>query len=400
MAEAYEPTQKVMNDEFTGVDDLQNRINTLMRHDTEIKQIKQFIISKHIEKLDREGSSILLKAAFPSFLLLILSFFVDVSYVPVLGKVAQNFASWIFPGTTWLNQNVEPIRFWWLPVILYIIFVLCAYLANRSLKKEVMTKGASENIISRIVERYSGIVDGLGTALPLLGAAFLLVSIKEGPTLFIGFSVPFEVKSIIILAIARLFNSVFETQALRYSEVYEDLKKVESEYYYEQQEVLQTSIIDELKVMNTNVEKGLIQPELKGISKEEADQVYKLVKMTHDITANFTNNVSNLKAAVSDLNTSKLFDSGSIEQAQALANTISNISGVIQKSTEYSSILRENLDSVRKIVVDINSVKLPDEKVMKELQITAHFLSETMNNMKDTNAVKSLDNLVYLAGKR
>ncbi|HEY5123649.1 MAG TPA: hypothetical protein VIK14_07930 [Ignavibacteria bacterium] len=400
MAEAYEPTQKVMNDEFTGVDDLQSRINTLMRHDTEIKQIKQFIISKHIEKLDREGSSILLKAAFPSFLLLLLSFFVDVSSVPVLGKVAQNFASWIFPGTTWLNQNVEPIRFWWLPVILYIIFVLCAYLANRSLKKEVMTKGASENIISRIVERYSGIVDGLGTALPLLGAAFLLVSIKEGPTLFIGFSVPFEVKSIIILAIARLFNSVFETQALRYSEVYEDLKKVETEYYYEQQESLQNSMIDELKVMNTNVEKGLIQPELKGISKEDADQVYKLVKMTHDITANFTNNVSNLKAAVSDLNTSKLFDSGSIEQAQALANTISNISGVIQKSTEYSSILRENLDSVRKIVVDINSVKLPDEKVMKELQITAHFLSETMNNMKDTNAVKSLDNLVYLAGKR
>ncbi|HEY5534683.1 MAG TPA: hypothetical protein VIL99_07110 [Ignavibacteria bacterium] len=400
MAEAYEPTQKVMNDEFTGVDDLQSRINTLMRHDTEIKQIKQFIISKHIEKLDREGSSILLKAAFPSFLLLLLSFFVDVSSVPVLGKVAQNFASWIFPGTTWLNQNVEPIRFWWLPVILYIIFVLCAYLANRSLKKEVMTKGASENIISRIVERYSGIVDGLGTALPLLGAAFLLVSIKEGPTLFIGFSVPFEVKSIIILAIARLFNSVFETQALRYSEVYEDLKKVETEYYYEQQESLQNSMIDELKVMNTNVEKGLIQPELKGISKEDADQVYKLVKMTHDITANFTNNVSNLKAAVSDLNTSKLFDSGSIEQAQTLANTISNISGVIQKSTEYSSILRENLDSVRKIVVDINSVKLPDEKVMKELQITAHFLSETMNNMKDTNAVKSLDNLVYLAGKR
>jgi hypothetical protein len=103
---------------------------------------------------------------------------------------------------------------------------------------------------------------------------------------------------------------------------------------------------------------------------------------------------------VSELNTAKLFDSASIEQVQTLVNTLSNISGVIQKSTEYSNILKENLDSVRKIVTDINSVKLPDEKVMKELQITAHFLSETMNNMKDSNAVKSLDNLVYLAGKR
>jgi len=400
MAEEYENTQEVLNDGTTGNAELQSRINLLMRHDTEIKQIKQFIVSKHLEKLDTEGSSILLKAAFPSFILLLVSFVVDVAYVPILGKVALNFASWLFPGTTWLNQNVEPIRFWWLPVVMYIIFVLCAFLANRSLKKEVMTKGASENIISRIIERYSGIVDGLGTALPLLGAAILLVSIKEGPTLFIGFSVPFEVKSIIILAIARLFNSVFETQALRYSEVHEDLQKVEQEYYYEQQEELQTSIVDELKNMNSNIEKGLQQPELKGLSKDDAEQVYKLVKMTHDITSSFTSNVSNLKSIVSELNTAKLFDSASIEQVQTLVNTLSNISGVIQKSTEYSNILKENLDSVRKIVMDINSVKLPDEKVMKELQITAHFLSETMNNMKDSNAVKSLDNLVYLAGKR
>jgi hypothetical protein len=401
MAEAYEQKQDAVKNGFNREnEDLQGRINVLMRHDTEIKQIKQFVITKHLEKLDSEGSSILLKAAFPSFLLLLLSLFVDVSYVPVLGRVAQNFASWVFPGVQWLNQNVEPIRFWWLPVVLYILFVFCAFLANRSLKKEVTTKGASEAIISRIVERFSGIVDGLGTALPLLGAAFLLVSIKEGPTLFLGFSVPFEIKSIIILAIARLFNSVFETQALRYSEVHEDLKKIEKEYYYEQEEELQTSIINELKVMNKFVEKGLSKPELKGISKEEAEHVYNLVKMTHDITTNFSNNVNNLRTIVKELNSTKLFDSVTIEQAQTLANTLSGISEIVKKSGDYSNILKENLDSVRKIVVDINSVKLPDEKVMKELQITAHFLSETMNNMKDTNAVKSLDNLVYLAGKR
>lgn len=100
MAEAYENTQEVLNDGTTGNDELQSRINLLMRHDTEIKQIKQFIVSKHLEKLDTEGSSILLKAAFPSFLLLLLSFVVDVAYVPILGKVALNFASWLFPETT------------------------------------------------------------------------------------------------------------------------------------------------------------------------------------------------------------------------------------------------------------------------------------------------------------
>jgi hypothetical protein len=331
---------------------------------------------------------------------LLLSFFVDIANVPFLGKVAINFATWLFPGTQWLNSNVEPIRFWWLPFVMYIIFIICAYAANRSLKKEVSSKGASEAIISRIIERFSGIVDGLATALPLLGAAILLVSIKEGPTLFLGFSVPFEVKSIIILAIGRLFNSVFETQALRYSEVHEDLKKVETEYYYEQQEVLQDSMIEELKKMNTSIEKGMTQPELKGISKEEAEKVYVLVKTTHDITNAFTNNVTQLKNAIGELNQAKVFDSASAEQVQLLSNAVSNVTSVIQKSSEHSAVMKENFESVRKIITDINNVKLPDEKVLKELQITAHFLSETVNNMKDSNAIKSLDNLVYLAGKR
>jgi hypothetical protein len=383
-----------------GNEDLRTRINSLMRHDTEIKQIKKYIIDKHLEKLDKEGSSILLKAAFPSFILLLFSFFVDVSAVPLIGKVAINFANWLFPGTEWFNQKMEPIKFWWLPVIMYILFVLCAFLANRSLKKEVTTKGASEHIIGRIVERYSGIVDGLGTALPLLGAAILLVSIKEGPTLFLGFSVPFEIKAIIVLAIARLFNSVFETQALRYSEVYEDLKKVETEYYYEQQELLQNSIIVELKNTNVKLEKSLTQPELKGISKEEAERVYQLVKMTHEISGSFAQNVQHLRSAVQELVNVKIFDNTTLEQAQALTHTLTNVTGIVQKSTEYSNILKENFETVRRIVADISSVKMPDEKVLKELQITAHFLSETMNNMKESNAVKSLDNLVYLAGKR
>jgi hypothetical protein len=96
----------------------------------------------------------------------------------------------------------------------------------------------------------------------------------------------------------------------------------------------------------------------------------------------------------------KVFESGTIEQVNNVSNTLANISAVVQKSTEYSNILKDNLNAVKTIVSEINSVKMPDEKALKELQITAHFLSETVNNMKDTNAMKSLDNLVYLAGKR
>jgi hypothetical protein len=151
----------------------------------------------------------------------------------------------------------------------------------------------------------------------------------------------------------------------------------------------------------------LVQPELKGISKQEAEQVYQLVKMTHEITQSFTSNVDKmkgnidqLKGTVQELNNMKVFDSSTIEQAQTLTATLTSASGIVQKSTEYSNILKENFQTVKGLVSDISNVRMPDEKILKELQITAHFLSETMNHMKDSNAVKSLDNLVYLAGKR
>jgi len=58
------------------------------------------------------------------------------------------------------------------------------------------------------------------------------------------------------------------------------------------------------------------------------------------------------------------------------------------------------MNSVRQIVTEINNVKLPEEKVLKELQVTAHFIGETIKNLNDSSAIKGLDNLAYLAGKR
>ena len=83
-----------------------------------------------------------------------------------------------------------------------------------------------------------------------------------------------------------------------------------------------------------------------------------------------------------------------------IGDSLGKVTGIIQQSTEYSEKLQTNMNSVKTIVSEINNINLPDEKVLKELQITAHFLSETMNNMKDSSATKSLENLVYLAGKR
>ena len=456
-------------------DNLQSRISTLLKHDSELNEIRNYIVETNLEKIDKEGSRILLRAALPSFIILLISFFIDVSTVPFLGKIAQTFAEYLFPGTELLNIGVEPIQFWWLPVIAYIIFVLCALLSNNSLKKEIRLKGASEGSINRIINRYSGIVDGLGTALPLLGAAILLVSIKEGPIVFLGFSVPFEIKAIVILAMAKLFDSIFEAQALRFQDISEEIRKVETEYYYEQQDTMSRSMIKELKESN---EKLIASGHLaqRDLSKEDAEQIFKLVKLTSEVNYEFSKNVASLKSAASDLSQLTMFDQELLQQVNNVTNSLKTVSEVVQKSTEYSNILKENMESVgrvvtemnniklpeentlqeiqrtsqsltdtmnslkdstaitnldnlvsrtiptvsdivhksteysnilkenmesvSRIVTEINNIQLPEEKILKELQITAHFISETINNMKDTNAMKSLDNLVYIAGKR
>lgn len=326
---------------------VEDRINSLQNYDKELTEIREHLIEKNISRIKSEGSKAILSAAIPSFILLILAFFIDVANVPFIGKVAVNFANSLFPGTQLLNNGVEPYQFWWLPILAYVVFILMAILCNIALRKEITEKGLTEGSLSRIIDKYSGTVDAVATALPLLGAAFLLVSIKEGPTIFLGFSVPFEIKSILILAIGKLFDSVFDAMAVKYNEIQDEIKQVQSEYYLEKEERTQKAILAELTRSRT--------PEapvaaLKGfdMKKEDVEQIYKVMEITNKISETFAKNMATLDAILKDLGNSKL----------------------------------------------------TDEKVLNQLQTTSQYLNETIKGIKDTNALKGLDNLVYLAGKR
>jgi len=327
---------------------VEERINSLQNYDKELTQIREHLIEKNISRIKSEGSKAILSASIPSFILLVLSFFIDVAHVPFLGNVAVSFANSLFPGTQLLNTGVEPYQFWWLPILVYVIFVLTAILCNIALRKEISEKGLTEGSISRIIDKYAGTVDAVATALPLLGAAFLLVSIKEGPTIFLGFSVPFEIKSILILAIGKLFESVFDAQAVKYNEIQDEIKQVQTEYYYEKEERLQRSILAELT--RAKAPEAAAVQQLKGfdMKKEDVEQIYKVMEITNKISETFAKNMATLDAILKDLGNSKL----------------------------------------------------TDEKVLNQLQSTAQYLNETIKGIKDTNALKGLDNLVYLAGKR
>ena len=101
------------------------------------------------------------------------------------------------------------------PLIVFGVFVLMAYKANKELKND---KQLTEAKITLKVDKYSGIVDGIGTALPLIGAALLLYyAVKPNSTeIFYGFAAPLEIKSIFLLAAAKLFESMFDSLAERY----------------------------------------------------------------------------------------------------------------------------------------------------------------------------------------
>ena len=129
--------------------------------------------------------NLVIKPAMISFIALIVSFFIDVSKVPFLGEVTFNLARSLFPGWQPPIDTFQPYSFWWLPIFAYGLFVFISYLAYNKLKLEIIRTPASETI-DRVIEASTSVIDSISTALPLIGAAILLVSIKLGEEIFLG----------------------------------------------------------------------------------------------------------------------------------------------------------------------------------------------------------------------
>lgn len=380
-------------------DNLEKRVQELMRESTEYHELKQYVIDEGVARIQGEGLIGRMRPALPSFIALIISIFMDVSRVPFLGKIAESLANWVFPGTTTLNKGVEPVELWWMPFIVYGIFILCAELSYRKLLKEVSTKGVSQEIIERITNRYASIVDGIGTALPLLGAAILLISIKEGPIIFLGFSVPFEIKAIIILAVAKLFEIVFDSQGLQFAELREELNDLEKEYFSERDDIHQRAILQQLhdgfSRRGTDAVAGM-----EKFTKEEAAEIMNSLKKAAEFGEHISKNVVIMKSAIVEMSKTNVHDSDLLRELQNTTQSLTTALSAATQTAEYSEIMKKNLEAMRTLMVEMDNIKYPDQNVLKELQITAHMLTETANSLKDAQAIKGLDNLAYLAGKR
>ncbi|MBE2219816.1 MAG: hypothetical protein IAE90_16525 [Ignavibacteria bacterium] len=381
-------------------DNLDKRVQELLKQSTEYHELKQYVINRGVNKIQAEGVAGRFSPAIPSLIALLLSVFIDVSNVPFLGKIAQTLANTVFPGSVTLNKGVEPIALWWMPFIVYALFILLAELSYRKLMKEVSSKGCSQEIIERITNRYSTIVDGVGTALPLLGAALLLISIKEGPIVFLGFSVPFEIKSIVILAVAKLFETVFDAQGLKFAELREELNDLEKEYFTEREDIHQRAILQQLHDGFSRTGAAAGGPGYEKFSKEEAAEISSSLKKAAEFGENISKNVVIMKNAIAEMSKTNVHDSELLRELQNTSQSLTTALAAASQTAEYSEAMKKNLEAMRNLMKEMDNIKYPDDKLLKELQITSHMLTETVNSFKDAQAIKGLDNLAYLAGKR
>lgn len=380
-------------------DNLEKRVQELMRESTEYHELKKYVIEKGITQIQSEGLIGRYGSAIPSIIAVILSYFIDVSRVPLLGEVAKNFALYLFPNSKLFEMERPPVTLWWLPFLVFGIFLLCSELSYRKLLREVSTKGVSQEIIERITTRYASIVDGLGTALPLLGAAILLISIKEGPVVFLGFSVPFEIKAITILAIAKLFEAVFDSQGLKFAELREELNDLEKEYFSERDDVHQRAILQQLHdgFSKRSPDSAAVSEKF---SKEEAAEIRGSLQKAAEFSESISKNIVIMKNAIVEMSKTNVHDSELLRELQNTSQSLTTALSAATQTAEYSEIMKKNLEAMRSLMSEMDKIKYPDENILKEIQITAHMLTETVNSLKDTQAIRGLDNLVYLAGKR
>ncbi|MCU7494449.1 MAG: hypothetical protein HF314_15790 [Ignavibacteria bacterium] len=297
--------------------------------ESKLKEIRFSVVTKHI---------------LFSLLALFLSFFLDLAYVPILGNISINIAKSIFPNWSPINQSFSSISFWWMPVVTYLFFLLFAYKAYGELRREVK-QSTSADIIDRIIGSSISVIDGIATALPLIGAAILLISIKLGPEVFLGLSVPFEIKALIVLALGKLFEPVLDELSIEFQHVINRANELKNRYY------AQTQIEHFQKVI---------------------DQLTDNTKMANVATV----------ADYMPLNDLKQYEEVYVHMA------------------ELSRQMHQNISSTHEMMDKMNRLQAGNSQKLGELRNLAEAVANASNALKDEKALKALESIEAILSRR
>lgn len=270
------------------------------------------------ETISKIKLNILIKPAIISFVALIISFFIDVSKVPFLGNISTEIAQYLFPSWQPTAETVTPFTFWWLPLATYVLFLVLAYLAYKKLMVEVVRTPASETI-DRIMTSYTSVIDSISTALPLIGAAILLLSIRLGEEVFLGLSVPFEIKSLIILALGKLFEPILDQMGIEFQNVVNHVKDIKERYFSRLQTENTSNILSKL-----SESAGTGTMSSNNLSSEEIENYNAALHKTYQLSSAILKNYNSIYAVMSKIDSFDDISDEKIEKLKSLYQTISH----------------------------------------------------------------------------
>ena len=261
---------------------------------------------------------VVIKPAIISFIALVVSFFLDVSTVPLLGDVTFDLARQLFPTWEPPVNAFEPFSFWWLPIFAYALFLFISYLAYNKLKIEIIRTPASETI-DRLIEASTSVIDSIATALPLIGAAVLLISITLGEEIFLGLSVPFEIKALIVLAIGKLFMPVLDQLGVEFQNVVNHVKDIRDKYFSRIQ-------IENSRNLMKQIKGGTVGSGGEKVSVEDMQRFKSVMDETSRLSDVILKNFSSAREMMEKISQMEQIGSDKIQQLNALANSITQAS--------------------------------------------------------------------------
>ena len=261
---------------------------------------------------------LIIKPAMISFIALIVSFFLDVSAVPFFGNVTFDLAKSFSRDGNHQQQHLNHTLFGGCLLFLMVSFYSLRLYSYSKLKIEIIRTPATETI-DRLIQAATSVIDSIATALPLIGAAILLVSIPLGEEIFLGISIPFEIKALIVLAIGKLFEPVLDQLGVEFQNVVNHVKDIREKYF------------SRIQIENSKAMLKQMSPQALGSAKaqmtvEEMAQYKNLVEHTAKLSSVMLKNFASIQEILDKLSTSQPISSENLREMSSLAESITKAS--------------------------------------------------------------------------
>jgi len=284
--------------------------------DSESNILEEKVEAYKKEAIKQIRFSVVIKPAFISLIALFISFFLDLANVPLLGNISAKIAKSLFPNWQANPEALVPYSFWWIPVVIYVLFFALALSLFNKLKIEVIRRPSTETI-DKIISSYTTIIDSIAMSLPLIGAAILLISIKLGEEVFLGLSVPFEVKALIVLAIGKLFEPVLDQLGLEFQNVVDNVKNMGERYYSQLQIRNSKSIVKQLSLQSSN------QHPIPEMSASDLEQYKLILNQTSQLSETILKNFTSVYEVLEKINGLQGLSADKMEHLKIMAESIS-----------------------------------------------------------------------------